>query len=68
MDDSVNELNTVLVWPIPETTIMDVLCNFLVVALPCTRYMLYLVHTTTLRDTISPLVRSEGSPRTKNDL
>ena len=59
MDDSVNELIYFLVWALPETA-LDLLCNCLVGASPYTRY--------TLRDTIIPFVRREGSPRTKNDL
>ena len=39
---------------------MGVLCNGLVGVLPYTWY--------TVRDTIIPLVRRKGSPRTKNDL
>ena len=47
-----NELTCFLVWPLPET-VMEILCNCLVGAL---RYIRY-----TLRDTIIPVVRSEGS-------
>ena len=55
MDDSVNAYIYFLVWPLPETA-MGLLCNCLVGALPYTWY--------TLRDTIIPLVRREGFPRT----
>ena len=54
-----NELFCFLAWPFPETA-MGILCNCLNGALPYTWY--------TLRDTITSLVRSLGSPPLTNHL
>ena len=53
-----NELIWFLGWSLPETAV-GILCNCPVGALPYTRH--------TLRDTIIPLVRSQGSPPRTND-
>ena len=56
MADSLNELTQFPVWPLAETA-TGVLYNCILGALPEAR-----------RDTILPLVRSEGSPPRTNDI